>query len=326
MLCFPLCVCVRRRYDDDIPINVRRDRLRFRHRWGQINFLGCLSVLTSDLKTLFRVVLFFLHLVSNHILPRCSSVCCHAQLNSKNLTDGGPVDDHADPDIDQAMYNALNLPGARRGDDGSRRSKVEVLTLAVAFSSTGREWAAVSGEGLHVYSLDEDMIFDPISLTEAITPAAVHDKLSLGDYSLALRMALHLNEASLVQEVMEHTPFSAISLVVRSFERAEPSSLERLLQALAKVMATSPHMEFYLQWCLELLQTQGMHMEHNRGAYMRAFRALHKVVQTQQDDLRRISDENKYLLDFLHDHSQLAPMDTDQRNVDAAMETSNTVL
>lgn len=232
------------------------------------------------------------------------------QLNSKNLGDGGPIDDHADPEIDEAAYNSISLPGARRGDDGSRRSKVEVLTMAVAFSSTGREWAAVSGEGLHVYSLDEDMIFDPISLSESVTPAAVHSKLVLGDHALALRMALHLNEASLVKEVLEHTPFSTIPLVVRSFERAEPISLERLLQALAAVMADSPHIEFYLQWCLELLQTQGLHMEKNRGAYMRAFRALHKVVQTRQDDLKRISNANKYLLDFLQDHGQL-PIEND---------------
>ena len=32
-------------------------------------------------------------------------------------------------------------------------------------------WIAVSNEGLHVYSLGDDMIFDPISLTEEITPA-----------------------------------------------------------------------------------------------------------------------------------------------------------
>jgi len=227
------------------------------------------------------------------------------ELNSKNLGEAGPIDDHADAEVDESTFNAMHLPGARRNDDGSRRSKVEVLTMAVSFSSTGREWAAVSGEGLHVYSLDEDMIFDPISLTEAITPAAVHSKLGLGDHGLALRMALHLNEASLVQEVMEHTPFSAIPLIVRSFERAEPTSLERLLQSLSEVMANSPHVEFYLQWCLELLQTQGLYMEQNRGSYMRAFRALHKVVQTRQDDLRRIADENKYLLDFVHDHSQL---------------------
>jgi periodic tryptophan protein 2 len=131
--------------------------------------------------------------------------------------------------------------------------------MAVAFSSTGREWAAVSDDGLHVYSLDENMIFDLISLTEAITPAAVQSKLRIGDHGLALRMALHLNEASLVQEVMEHTPFSAISLAVRSFERAEPTSLERLLHALAEAMSNSPHIEFYLQWGLELLQTHGLY-------------------------------------------------------------------
>jgi hypothetical protein len=47
---------------------------------------------------------------------------------------GGPIDDHADPDVDESTYNnALKLPGARRGDNGSRRSKVEVLTMAVDF-------------------------------------------------------------------------------------------------------------------------------------------------------------------------------------------------
>ena len=185
--------------------------------------------------------------------------------------------------------------------------------MAVSFSSTGREWAAVSGEGLHVYSLDEDMLFDPISLDEAITPDTVQAKIASGDHSLALRMALHLNESALIREVIEHTPFASIPLVVRSFERAEPASLERLLQALAAAMADSPHVEFYLQWCLELLQAQGVYMEKNRGSFMRGFRALHKVVQTRQDDLRRISDENRYMLDYLDDHGHM-PMSVEETN------------
>ena len=233
---------------------------------------------------------------------RLETLCL--QLNSKNLGDGGPIDDHAELDVDETTYNALQLPGARRGDDGSRRSRVEVLTMAVAFSSTGREWAAVSGEGLHVYSLDVDMIFDPISLTEAITPSAVQSKLAARDYGLALRMALNLNEASLVREVLEHTPFAEVALVVRSFEQSEPAPVERLLQSLAVLIATSPHIEFYLTWCLELLQTHGMYMEKHRGLFMRAFRSLHKAIQTSQDDLRRISDENKYMLDFLKEHGE----------------------
>mmetsp|Transcript_27029 Transcript_27029/g.62816 ORF Transcript_27029/g.62816 Transcript_27029/m.62816 type:complete len:172 (-) Transcript_27029:10-525(-) len=111
------------------------------------------------------------------------------ELNSKNLKDGVPIDEEAEPA--DGRRNGLILPGAKRGDDGSRSSRVEVLTLQVAFSSTGREWATISGEGLHVYSLDDDLIFDPISLTEAITPKTIFQKLYSGDYGLALRMAIH---------------------------------------------------------------------------------------------------------------------------------------
>jgi periodic tryptophan protein 2 len=222
------------------------------------------------------------------------------QLNSKNLGAGGPINDHADSG-DETTYNAAQLPGAKRGDDGSRSSKVEVLTMQVAFSSTGREWATVSGEGLHVYSLDEDMIFDPISLTEAITPAAVETKLSSGDFGLALRMAIHLNEFALVKDVLGQTPFDSIPHVVRSMGCEH---LERLLQFVAKVAADSPHIEFYLEWCLQLLQSHGMHMDSHRGSFMRAFRSMHKSLQTKYDELKP-TEQNKYTLDFIEDHARL---------------------
>lgn len=174
--------------------------------------------------------------------------------------------------------------------------------MQVAFSSTGREWAAVSGEGLHVYSLDEDMIFDPISITEAITPAAVLSKLALGDYGLALRMAIHLNEFALVKDVVEQTPFASIAYVVRSVGAEQ---LESLLQFIAKIAADSPHVEFYVQWSLELLQTHGMKMDKRRGTHMRAFRALHKSIQTRYDELKGICNENKYMMAFIQDHASL---------------------
>mmetsp|Transcript_5199 Transcript_5199/g.7329 ORF Transcript_5199/g.7329 Transcript_5199/m.7329 type:complete len:946 (+) Transcript_5199:168-3005(+) len=223
------------------------------------------------------------------------------ELNSKNLGEGGPIDDHADSG-DETTYNALTLPGAKRGDDGSRKSRVEVLTTQVAFSSTGREWATVSGEGLHVYSLDDDMIFDPIALTEDITPATIDAKLSAGEYGIALKMAIHLNESELVQEVLEGTPYGSIPHVVRTIG---PEQLERLLQFVSKSMADSPHVEFYLQWCLTLLQTHGTYMEKHRGTFMRAFRAMHKNVQSRHDELKTICDENKYTLAFVKDQAQL---------------------
>mmetsp|Transcript_6215 Transcript_6215/g.8957 ORF Transcript_6215/g.8957 Transcript_6215/m.8957 type:complete len:210 (+) Transcript_6215:780-1409(+) len=200
------------------------------------------------------------------------------------------------------MYNAMVLPGARRGDDGSRNSRIEVFTAQVSFSSTGREWAAISGEGLHVYSLDDDMIFDPISLTEEITPERIHYKVNIKENGIALKMALHLNEYAMIQYVVENTSFKSIPFVVRSLGAEH---LERTLQFIATQMEESPHIEFYLKWCLEVLQTHGMHMEKHRGSFMRAFRSLHKVVQTRHDELKTICDENKYSLAFIQNQGQL---------------------
>jgi periodic tryptophan protein 2 len=212
------------------------------------------------------------------------------------MTDFGPMDDHAGDSEDETTYNAIRLPGAKRGDDGSRSSKVEVLTRQVAFSSTGREWAAVSGEGLHVYSLDDDMLFDPISLTEAITPAAVESKLDQKSYSMALRMALHLNEHMLIKQVLEEIPYSSIAAVAKTIG---PEQLERLMNTIAKVMETSPHVQYYLSWSLEMLKTHGVHMDKQRSSFMRAFRAMHKIVQTKHDEVKTICNQNRYTLDFI---------------------------
>ena len=222
------------------------------------------------------------------------------ELNSKNLADGGPIDVNDDSG-DEADFSA-NLPGARRGDDGSRKSRVEVMTSQVAFSSTGREWAAVSNEGLHVYSLDDDMIFDPISLTEEITPGAVRSNLRNGKHSVALLVSLHLNEYALVREVLEEIPFGSIPIVVKSIG---PEHIERLMQFISKCMLDSPHLEFYLQFCLEMLRVHGLHMEKHRGGFMRAFRSMHRSVQIHHDELKRVCDENRYTLDFVEDQAQI---------------------
>jgi len=222
------------------------------------------------------------------------------ELNSKNLADGGAVDDEHDS-ADENDFSP-HLPGAKRADDGSRKSRVEVLTMQVAFSPTGREWSTVSGEGLHVYSLDDDMVFDPLALTEAVTPAAVQTNLREGKYGMALLMSLHLNEFALVKSVIEDTPYESIGIVVKSVGRQH---LGQLIQFLSKCMEDSPHVEYYLQWCLELLQTHGVYMEKNRGKYLRSFRALFRVVQSRYVDLKAICDDNKYSLHFLQSQANL---------------------
>jgi len=221
------------------------------------------------------------------------------ELNSKNVGDDGMVISNGGSD-DEAQFNNYNLPGAKRNDDGSRKSKVEVLTSCVSFSPTGREWAAVSNEGLHIYSLDDDMVFDPIALTEAVTPKAVLDALRMKQHGNALIMSLHLNEVSLVQEALESIPPKTIALVAKSIS---PNYLEKLLYYMSKFMAESPHIEYYLEWCVQLLSSHSQYLTKNHTHFMRSFRSLFRTVKTHNDDLVKVCDENKYMLEFIMEQS-----------------------
>ena len=143
--------------------------------------------------------------------------------------------------------NNVMLPGARRQDDGTRRSKREVLASAVAFSSTGREFAAVTTEGMLVYSLDDDMVFDPIALTEDVTPSAVASAVTKGKWGEGLIMALLLNETDLIASVCDNVPVGMIELVLRGVGR---DHFERLLNFVGERIGASAHVEFYLEWFL----------------------------------------------------------------------------
>jgi periodic tryptophan protein 2 len=242
-----------------------------------------------------------------------------SKLNSKNMADGGPTNTGSISDnaMDVTTYNALQLPGAQRGDDGSLLSKnIEIRTLQVVFSYTGLEFSVVSGEGLLIYRLDDDFIFDPILMNETITPASIEQKLSSREYSMALRMALNLNEPYIIQMVLENVPFQSISFVCRSisFDNSlsiQQQPLEILLQSIARMIDESPHIEFYLQWSLELLQIYGFHVERYRNRYMRALRVLHKAVLSKRMDFYGFCIENKYMLDFIECHALLMQQQQD---------------
>ena len=223
--------------------------------------------------------------------------------------------------IDATTYNASTLPGAKRGDDGSMLLKgVEVRTRQIVFANTGREWGVISEEGLHIYSLDDDMIFDPISMMEQemITPATIEHKVSLREYSAALRMALYLNEYHIIQNVLEQIPHGSIDFVCRSIHHdtnmnqskkknstAHHQPLEILLQVISRQIDESPHIEFYIQWSLVLLQLNGYMIECNRSIYLRVLRALHKAIVTKRTDFYSICNENKYMLEFIENHASL---------------------
>jgi periodic tryptophan protein 2 len=94
-------------------------------------------------------------------------------LNSKNMTDAGPLDliDDEDSDIedgiDQQTRGNLGhgLPGSM-----ANRGRPLARTKCVKFAPTGRSFAAATTDGVLLYSVDESFIFDPTDLDIDVTP------------------------------------------------------------------------------------------------------------------------------------------------------------
>lgn len=82
----------------------------------------------------------------------------------------------------------------------------QVLRSPFAACSIGRCWAATSTEGLLIFSLDAQMLFDPFELDTSVTPGRIREALRQREFTRAILMAFRLNEKKLAQEVLEAVP------------------------------------------------------------------------------------------------------------------------
>lgn len=75
--------------------------------------------------------------------------------------------------------------------------------ISLKYLFLGRSFAATSTEGLLVYSLDNNVMFDPFDLDIDVTPDNIRKTLKEENFSQAIMMSLRLNENKLIQEVLE---------------------------------------------------------------------------------------------------------------------------
>lgn len=222
-------------------------------------------------------------------------------LNSKLLTEAGPraeLDDQGEAS-DREDRLDKTLPGARRGGDPSaRKNKPEVRVSGVAFSPAGTAFCAASTEGLLVYSLDTALAFDPFDLHMDITPAATLAVLESADrdYLTALVMAFRLNEAGLITRVFQAVPPPDVALVVADLPVVY---VPRLLRFVAAQAEQSPHMEFCLLWVKALVDKHGAWLAANRARVDVELRVVARAVARMRDDIRRLADENVYMVDYI---------------------------
>ncbi|KAF3935317.1 hypothetical protein ABW19_dt0207044 [Dactylella cylindrospora] len=219
-------------------------------------------------------------------------------LNSKNMTEAGPVDliDEAGEASDLEDRIDRTLPGASRGDASNRKVRPQIRVSSVSFSPTGRSFAAASTEGLLIYSLDNYHSFDPFDLEIDITPSTILSTLKRREYLKALVMSFRLNEKYLIHQVYESIPAADIKLTVKELPVVY---LGRLLTFIAKVSEESPHLEFHLLWFEAVLGLHGRYLRSRAGQFASELRMVGKCVAGIQSELARLADENVYTLDYL---------------------------
>ena len=126
------------------------------------------------------------------------------------------------------MYEVSRSPSmCISGDLSTRRIRPEIRVKSIQFSPTGKvanclsvlcsnlslcvtgqSWAAVTTEGLLVYTLDTGLVFDPLDLAEEVTPEAAREAVAQKRFSVALAMSLRLCDRELVARVVETVPSS----------------------------------------------------------------------------------------------------------------------
>ncbi|QGI61777.1 hypothetical protein CEK27_005748 [Fusarium fujikuroi] len=219
-------------------------------------------------------------------------------LNSKLLTEAGPAGDLDDQEAsDREDRVDSSLPGSKRGDPSARRKVPEVRVTGIGFSPAGTAFCAASTEGLLIYSLDQDIQFDPFDLNMEITPASTLAVLETEqDYLKALVMAFRLNEAGLIKRVFQAIPSAEIPLVVADLPTVYVS---RLLRFVAAQTEESPHIEFCLVWIKAIVDKHGAWLSANRAKADIELRVVARAVSKMRDEIRRLADENVYMVDYL---------------------------
>ncbi|KAL1574274.1 periodic tryptophan protein [Candida albicans] len=223
-------------------------------------------------------------------------------LNSSKITDAGTNSDLIDragelSDLEDRVDNSL--PGSHRGGDPSeRRTRPEVRVTAVEFSPTTAAFAAASTEGLLIFSINQELIFDPFDLDVDVTPEATLESLKEKEYLVALVMAFRLNENYLIHRVIESIPLQDIKLVCQDLPVIY---VNRVLNFIGELLTKkeSPHIEYYLIVVKNLLIQHGRYISSNKFEFQSSMKLLSRFLNKTAKDVINVGKRNDHLLTYL---------------------------
>lgn len=190
---------------------------------------------------------------------------------------------------------SIPVPGSRKIDRSSRALKPEITVTSLQFSPTGRAFAATTTEGLLVYSLDNNLVFDPFDLDIDITTDSVRETLKKGDFSLAILMALRLNLTDITQEVLESIRVDNIETLASYLPELYA---EKLLRFVVDQLETTPHLEFYVTWVHCILTSHGITLKNRSRANMGTLLNMQKCLSRRLEELGKMCENSKFMLQY----------------------------
>ncbi|KAK1579033.1 hypothetical protein Q3G72_035076 [Acer saccharum] len=203
-------------------------------------------------------------------------------LNSNNMTEAGPVDltddDNSDTEgVDKQTQGKLDydLPGSM-----PNRGRPVIRTKCLRIAPTGRSFSAATTEGVLVYSIDESFIFDPSDLDIDVTTEL--KALNEDQPSRVLTLSLRVSEDSLIKKCIFAVGPVDIPAVASSISHRY---MQRLIEALAELLESCPHLEFILRWYQELCKSHGSSIQQNSRNLLPSLKSLQKAITRIHQEL-----------------------------------------
>ncbi|CAH6723075.1 periodic tryptophan protein 2 [[Candida] jaroonii] len=220
------------------------------------------------------------------------------KLNSSQLKDGGSIElidrDGENSDLEDRLD--FSLPGTSKGDASLRSVRPSVKVNSIKFNPTISAFAAGSTEGLLVYSVDNEILFDPFELDIDITPKTIIETLEEKDYLKALIMSFRLNEIKLINTIYESIPLKDINLICKDLPVVY---LEKFLKFIGEKSIDSVHLEFNLIWIKNLLISHGQYIMKNKHTFNHSIKLINRFLSKLAKDIVKVSKTNDSFTDFL---------------------------
>jgi periodic tryptophan protein 2 len=107
---------------------------------------------------------------------------------------------------------------------------------------------------LQIFSIDENLFFSPTDLDVTITPQTVLQAIASQQFTLAINMALQLNEQKILKKAINSVGIEAIELVVKSIDtRMFKNLLKFFANELVFFLLKNYYSVYYNVYCAECI-------------------------------------------------------------------------